>query len=92
MEYGIDGDLKITLKEHKDCVQTLILLDAETLATGSDDNTIKLWNITTGQVFQTLLGHTSSVYCLQLLLDQTLVSSSLDKSIKLWNIKNNQMT
>ncbi len=56
------------------------------MASGSGDNTIKLWNIPTGQLIRTLTGHTSYIwYSVDLLNSQTLVSGSLDQTIKLWN-------
>ncbi len=38
-----------------------------TLASGSDDRTIKIWNTITGQEIKTLTGHTDYVDCLILL-------------------------
>src|SRR5947208_3003107 len=36
--------------------------DGKTLASGSGDNTIKLWNPASGQLLQTLSSHASTVY------------------------------
>ena len=51
------------------------------------DATIKLWDITTGQLIRTLTGHTSGIYMsLDLINSQTLVSCGAYYSeIKLWN-------
>jgi WD40 repeat protein len=57
------------------------------LASGSVDKTIKLWDITSGQLIRTLTGHTSDILWSVDLLNngQTLVSGSFDQTIKLWN-------
>ena len=56
------------------------------MASGSYDTTIKLWDITSGQLIRTLTGHTSEIqWSIDLLNSQTLVSCSGDGTIKLWN-------
>jgi serine/threonine protein kinase len=60
--------------------------DGKTLASGSVDNTVKLWNASTGAVIRTLEGHTDSVRALAYSPDgKTLASGSRDKTVKLWN-------
>ena len=61
--------------------------DGKTLASGSSDNTIKLWNVETGEEIRTL-SHTSYVYSVSFSADgKTLASGSHDKTIKLWNLE-----
>ena len=36
--------------------------DGQTLASGSSDETIRLWDVGTGRVIRTLTGHTDRVY------------------------------
>ena len=65
--------------------------DGQTLASGSWDNTIKLWNLTTGQVIRTLKGHSDWVRAVAVSLDgQMLASGSNDNTIKLWNLATGQ--
>ena len=47
-----------TLKGHTDYVISVIQLKDGRLASASDDNTIKIWDLTTSQAVQTLKGHT----------------------------------
>ncbi|AOW99991.1 hypothetical protein BJP34_11475 [Moorena producens PAL-8-15-08-1] len=62
--------------------------DGQTLASGSRDKTIKLWNLETGKVIRTLIGHTEAVRSVSFRRDgQTLASGSEDKTIKLWDPK-----
>ncbi|WP_083621944.1 AAA-like domain-containing protein [Planktothrix serta] len=59
--------------------------DGQTLASGSGDNTIKLWS-REGQLLHTLNGHEDSVWSVSWSPDgQTLASGSDDNTIKLWS-------
>ena len=60
--------------------------DGTTLASGSYDKTIKLWNANTGDRLRSLVGHADIVLSVAFSPDGTsLVSGFLDTSIKLWN-------
>lgn len=58
--------------------------DDNILATGSYDNTIKIWDIETGECLRTLTGHTLGIRALQF-DDTKLISGSLDKTLRVWN-------
>ncbi|BBC22282.1 multi-sensor hybrid histidine kinase [Pseudanabaena sp. ABRG5-3] len=62
--------------------------DGKTLASGSTDKTIKLWNLETGKEIRTLKGHDNYVNSVSFSPDgKTLASGSTDKTIKLWNLE-----
>jgi hypothetical protein len=77
-----------TLTGHSSFVHSVAYSpDGQTLASGSMDKTIKLWNVNTGNLLQTLTGHSGLVNSVAYSPDgQTLVSGSMDKTIKLWNV------
>ena len=70
-------------KGHSNGVMCL-QFDESILATGSYDNTIKIWDIETGQEIRTLRGHEKGIRALQF-DDTKLISGSIDKSLKIWN-------
>jgi len=66
--------------------------DGNTLVSGSWDNTIKIWNLRTGQLRSTLTGHSGQVESLAISPDgNTLVSGSWDNTIKIWNLRTGQL-
>ncbi len=61
--------------------------DGWTLASGSYDNAVKLWDVTSGRELRTLTGHTRSVTSVAFSPDgRTLASGSSDKTVKLWDV------
>ena len=57
------------------------------LASGSLDTTIRLWNVTTGTLIQTLTGHIRAIYSLRFSPDgHMLASGSSDDTIRLWHV------
>lgn len=62
--------------------------DAQMLAGGCGDRTIKLWNCSTRGLVRTFSGHQGIVYTVGLNPDgQMLVSGSHDQTIKLWRLE-----
>merc|ERR1711865_513631 len=62
--------------------------DGVTLASGSDGNTVRIWNGNTGAHLRTLTGHTNRVNAVAWSSDgMTLASGSHDKTVRTWNEK-----
>ena len=84
---------KFLLKGHGNSIFGLKQINSEILASGSYDATIKLWNITNGQLIRTLEGHTDQIWwSLDVLVydngegeHSLLVSGSRDQIINVWN-------
>jgi len=82
------GRVLRTLTGHADRVSSIAFSpDGSILASGSGDETIKLWDVSTGRVLRTLTGHTDTVRSVAFSPDgQTLASGSFDNTIKLWDV------
>ncbi|HYT42829.1 MAG TPA: TIR domain-containing protein, partial [Methylomirabilota bacterium] len=76
-----------TLEGHSEAIWSLAFSpDGQTLVSGSNDRTIKIWNVPTGILLRTLTGNMSNVWSIALSPDgQTLISGSKESSIKVWN-------
>ncbi|MGE5656004.1 MAG: WD40 repeat domain-containing protein [Actinomycetota bacterium] len=62
-----------------------ISMNGMLLASGCDDNTIKIWHLATGELLGTLKGHSGTVYSVAIALDdKTIISGSADETIKVW--------
>ena len=60
-------------------------LNDETIASGSWDNTIKIWNVKNGSLMITLVDHTNWVTGLIKLNDSFMLSGSYDSTMKIWS-------
>ena len=61
--------------------------DGRTLASGSSDSTVRLWDGVTGKCKETLMGHASGVNSVAFSPDgQTVASGSYDNTIRLWDV------
>ncbi|WP_233849333.1 DUF4062 domain-containing protein [Paraburkholderia sp. HD33-4] len=80
-----DEALDRTLAGHRAAVSALALLDDGRLASGSFDETIRLWQPAKGTCEARLEGHSNSISALAVLPDGWLASGADDWTIKLWN-------
>jgi WD40 repeat protein len=62
------------------------------LASGSVDQTIKLWEVSSGRLIRSLEGHSGHVYSVAFSPDgKMLASGDLDQTIKLWEVSSGRL-
>jgi WD40 repeat protein len=65
--------------------------DGQTVASGSHDTTLRLWDVASWRSQRTLTGHTGSVSAVAFSPDgRTVVSGSSDGTLRLWEIRSGQ--
>ena len=73
-------------------MRSLAVLKNGLLASGADDFTLKIWNLSSETLLHTFDksngGHSNQIRRLVVIKDNFLVSASLDKSIKIWDVNN----
>jgi hypothetical protein len=81
-----------TLRGHTSWVTSVAFSpDGRLLASGSDDQTLKLWDVETRQEVRTLRGHTDPVWSVAFSPDgRLLASGSGDNTVKLWDVETGQ--
>ena len=66
--------------------------DGSTLASSSNDDTIRLWDVPSGQLKATLKGHTAKISSVAFSPDgSTLASGSYDYTVRLWDVASGQL-
>jgi len=85
----ITGIQVAILSGHTDYVRSVAFSpDGTSLVSGSDDKTIKLWDVQTGGVVKTFHGHTDWVHSVSISANcTTIASGSKDNTICLWDIQ-----
>lgn len=70
---------------HNDVVRKLLVLPGgKKFVLASNDCTLKIWDIETGNVISTLQGHDSFIYDVGVLSNGDLVSTAEDRSVRIW--------
>lgn len=82
------GQVLRTLEGHTDWVRSVVWSpDGAMIASGSADQTVRLWDAHTGQLLKTLQGHTNWIGSAVFSPDgMTVASGSADETIKLWDV------
>ena len=71
---------------HTGSVTCLAVTDDGLCVSGSWDNTLRVWDLRSGECLHTLEGHSDSVSCLALTSDGLCVSGSVDSTLRIWDI------
>jgi GTPase SAR1 family protein len=85
--------LRHVLSGHTDIVTSVAFHpQGGTLASGSFDDTVKLWDVASGRLLRSLDGHEGSVFSVA--FDPqggTLASGSVDQTVKLWDVASGRL-
>ena len=76
---------------HTSRIESLITLSNGNLASGSLDETIKIWDVGEGKEICTLEGHKSKINALSLLNDRRFASADNDGKINIWDLNENKL-
>ncbi|ETO06885.1 G-protein beta WD-40 repeats containing protein [Reticulomyxa filosa] len=89
-----------TFTGHTDCVNSIDFLtfdDGQFICSGSDDKTVRVWNVDNNKQIQSFNGHSGIVYCVKFSpyhyhnhRQNIICSSSFDETIRFWNFKHNK--
>lgn len=82
--------MELSYEGHQDALTAIVCSrDGRYVLTGSEDNTVRMWDRSTGVCVRVFEGHTNSVTSVHITTDsQIVMSSSEDRTIKLWNAQN----
>ena len=86
---AVTGSQTGIFSEHDDLVNSVAFSsDGVFLISGSEDCTIKLWDVQTGGVVRTFLGHCEAVVDVCISADSSMIASgSDDRTVRLWNVQ-----
>jgi WD40 repeat protein len=82
-----------TLEGHSDSVVLIAIApDDRTIASGSDDGTVRLWDLATGENLVTFRDHSEAVNAVSISRDgKFLASGGNDKTIRLWRLSTRRL-
>ena len=72
---------------HTEWVRCVAVAENGLGVSGSFDNTLRVWDLRTGECLRVLKGHTGSVECVAVTEDGLCVSGSFDNTLRVWDLR-----
>ncbi|GAV78180.1 WD40 domain-containing protein/DENN domain-containing protein/dDENN domain-containing protein/uDENN domain-containing protein/SBF2 domain-containing protein [Cephalotus follicularis] len=80
------SELRATLKGHTRTVRA-ISSDRGKVVSGSDDQSILVWDKQTSQLLEELKGHEAQVSCVRMLSGERVLTAAHDGTVKMWDVR-----
>ncbi|KAK7320022.1 hypothetical protein RJT34_04751 [Clitoria ternatea] len=80
------SELRATLKGHTRTVRA-ISSDRAKVVSGSDDQSVLVWDKQTTQLLEELKGHDGPVSCVRTLSGERVLTASYDGTVKMWDVR-----
>lgn len=80
------SELRATLRGHTRTIRT-INSDRCKVVSGSDDQSVIVWDKQTCQLLEELKGHDSSVSCVRMLSGERVLTAAHDGAVKMWDVR-----
>ena len=61
--------------------------DGKRVVSGSEDQTVRVWDVETGECLKVMEGHTKMVSSVAVSRDGKRVSGSWDKTVRVWDVE-----
>ena len=84
------GPLIRTLEGHTSEVHAVAVLDEKRVVSASYDQTLRVWDVESGETIRTLEGHTSIVNAVAVLGERRVVSASFDSTLRVWDLESGE--
>ncbi len=79
-------------RAHAKRVTTLAVVGTDRVASGADDNTVKVWSVADAKLIATLYGHMGDVSAVAPIPgDEILASASQDGHVRIWSLADNRL-
>src|SRR5581483_2319926 len=79
----------LELERHTDWINAMAVFDGRRAVSGSDNGTLRVWDLESGQTFQAL-ERTSGVTAVAVLDGRRVVSGSSDGTLRVWDLASGQ--
>ncbi|KAJ9187303.1 hypothetical protein P3X46_002776 [Hevea brasiliensis] len=80
------SELRATLKGHTRTVRS-VSSDRGKVVSGSDDQSVIVWDKQTSQLLEELKGHDAQVSCVRMLSGERVLTAAHDGTVKMWDVR-----